>query len=97
MTQATQQLPSISLQELQILSGLPGTLKVIVKQVNGRYLPIVHHTTPEGDTKLHGIIKDGNNVLATVELADVTTALEEIIGLQHELLTPETPDGTTMH
>ena len=92
-----EQLPRISAQDLKILSFAPGTLRVIVKKVDGYFLPFVHFDQPNGDTQLHGIVIDGENVLATVELADIVTALEEIIGVQHTILTPDIPDGITMH
>jgi hypothetical protein len=90
-------IPRISTQELKILSGEPGTLRVIVKQVNGYFMPIVHYAPPNEEAELRGVVMEGNNVLATVELADVVTALEEIIGIQDCILTPEIPDGIVMH
>lgn len=99
MTSSTNmdQLPSISPKELKILSATPGTLKVIVKEINGYFLPIIHHLQPNGHTQLLGIIVDNENVLATVELADIVTALEEVLGVEQCILTPETPSDTTMH
>jgi hypothetical protein len=91
------QIPRISAQELKILSVEPGTLRVIVKQVSGYFMPIVHYAPPNEEAQLRGVIMDGNNVLATVELADIVTALEEIIGIQNCILTSEIPDGVTMH
>ncbi len=60
-------------------------------------MPIVHYVPPNEEAQLRGFVMDGNNVLATVELADIVTALEEIIGIQNCILTPEIPDGITMH
>ena len=99
MTPNTQldQLPSISTQELETLSFAPGKLKVIVRQVSGYFMPFVYHTPNDGDTKLHGIIVDGADVLATVELSDVFVALRELIGSEHNILTPEIPEGKTLH
>jgi hypothetical protein len=91
------QVPRISAQELKILSVGPGTLRVIIKQVSGYFMPIVHYVPPNEEAQLRGFVMDGNNVLATVELADIVTALEEIIGIQNCILTPEIPDGITMH
>ncbi len=96
-TEKLEQLPRITLQELKLLSLEPGTLRVTVKKVNGYFLPIVHYDPPNNDTQLLGIIVDGANVLATVELTDVVTALEDLIGVQQCILTPDVPDGAIMH
>ncbi len=96
-TSTWNQIPSISIEELKILSTTPGTLRVIVKEIDGYFMPSVQFTPPNGDTILRGIIKEGTNVLATVDLADALTALEEILGAQHSILTSEIPDFTTLH
>lgn len=90
-------LPSISPTELKTLCATPGTLKVIVEEIDGYFLPIIHYLQPNGYTKLLGFIVDNENILATVELADIVTALEEILGVEQCILTPEIPNGTTMH
>lgn len=90
-------IPSISIEDLRILSTTPGTLQVTVKKVSGYFMPYVQFTPPDGDTILRGIIVQGTDVVATVDLADALTALEEIIGTQHSILTPEIPDSATLH
>jgi len=97
MTFVSNQVPSISTQELKLLCFGPGTLKVTVREINGYFVPFIQHTTSDGVTKQHGIVIEGEEMLATVELADVIAALEEIIGTQHVLLTPDMPDDITMH
>jgi hypothetical protein len=91
------QLPKISTEELKTLGATSGTLKVKVIEVDGYYLPMIHYAPPEGELQLRGFIIDGENILATVELADVTTALEEVLGAPNLLLDVEVPEGTTMH
>jgi hypothetical protein len=90
-------LPRISTQELETLSFTPGKLKVIVQQVGGYFMPIVYHTALDGDTKLHGIIADGADVLATIALADAVIALKELIGTEHTIVTPENPERRIVH
>lgn len=96
-TNPTNQIPSISIEDLRTLSTTPGTLQVTVKKVSGYFMPYVQFTPPDGDTILRGIIMQGTDVVATVDLADALTALEEIIGTQHSILSPEFPDSATLH
>ena len=91
------QLPKITAEELRTLGATSGTLKVQVIEVDGYFLPMIHHAPPEGELQLRGFIIDGENILATVELADITTALEEVLGIKDILMEVEVPEGTTMH
>ena len=94
---STQQIPCISIQDLLSLISTPGTLRIIVKQNSGFFVPIVHFDTPHGDTQLHGIIVEDGCALATLELADLVTALEEVLGTHHNIITPDNPVATTLH
>jgi len=96
-TNAMNQIPSISIEKLRALSTTPGTLQVTVKNVNGYFMPYVQFTPPDGDTVLRGIILQGTDVVATVDLADALTALEKIIGTEHSILTSEMPDSAVLH
>lgn len=91
------QLARITPEELKILRATTGILKITVLEVDGYYLPMIHHTPPDGESEFHGFIMDGENILATVELADIPTALEEVLGTQNYLLNTEIPEGVKIH
>lgn len=96
-TTASSQLPNISIDDLRILSTQPGTLQVTIKKVSGYFMPFVRFMPPVGDTILHGVITQGSDVVATVDLADALTAVEQIIGSKHSIVMPENAGTPILH
>ncbi|MBA5604436.1 hypothetical protein H3H36_03555 [Duganella sp. FT3S] len=96
-TTAPSQLPNISIDDLRILSTQPGTLQVTIKKVNGYFMPFVQFAPPVGHTILHGVITQGSDVVATVDLAEALTAVEQIIGSKHNIVMPESTGTPILH
>ncbi|WP_161020601.1 hypothetical protein [Duganella lactea] len=72
-------------------------LQVTIKKVSGYFMPIVRFVPPVGDTVLHGVITQGADVVATVDLDDALTALEELIGNKHSIVMPDTASTPILH
>jgi hypothetical protein len=96
ISRTTNALPRISIQELENLSFESVKFKIIIHQVSGYFMPFVYQIV-DNETKLLGIIVSGDHVVATVELADTITAVKELIGNDHLIITPDTPGYPTKH